>query len=106
MRIIEPFAERYNSWAVWNARVDIAPEGALVRRAAATNNSPPRAPCDSSELVVNAVSFVDTFWIGRYIGVDALARGAAGSIFWIWLIISIGEIVSVGISAVAARRHP
>lgn len=47
---------------------------------------------------------VDTFWIGRYLGADALAA-ATSSIFWIWLVISIGELVSIGVDAIAARRH-
>jgi len=47
---------------------------------------------------------VDTFWIGRYLGADSLAAVTA-SIFWIWLVISIGEMVSIGVDAVAARRH-
>ena len=47
---------------------------------------------------------VDTFWIGRYLGADSLAA-VTGSIFWIWLVISIGEMVSIGVDAIAARRH-
>ncbi len=47
---------------------------------------------------------VDTFWIGRYLGADALAA-ATSAIFWAWLVISIGEMVSIGLDAIAARRH-
>lgn len=47
---------------------------------------------------------VDTFWIGRTLGADALAAATA-SIFWIWLVISIAEMVSIGLDAAAARRH-
>ncbi len=47
---------------------------------------------------------VDTFWIGRSLGADALAA-VTGAIFWVWLVISIGEMVSIGLDAVAARRH-
>jgi putative MATE family efflux protein len=47
---------------------------------------------------------VDTFWIGRYLGADSLAA-VTGSIFWIWLVISIGEMVSIGVDAITARRH-
>ena len=47
---------------------------------------------------------VDTFWIGRYLGADSLAA-VTSSIFWIWLVISIGEMVSIGVDAIAARRH-
>lgn len=47
---------------------------------------------------------VDTFWIGRYLGANALAA-VTGSIFWIWLVISLGEMVSIGVDAITARRH-
>lgn len=47
---------------------------------------------------------VDTFWIGRYLGADSLAA-VTGSVFWIWLVISIGEMVSIGVDAIVARRH-
>jgi putative MATE family efflux protein len=47
---------------------------------------------------------VDTFWIGRTLGAESLAA-VTGAIFWVWLVISIGEMVSIGLDAVAARRH-
>jgi putative MATE family efflux protein len=47
---------------------------------------------------------VDTYWIGRTLGAQALAA-ATSAIFWIWLVISAGELVSIGLDAVAARRH-
>jgi putative MATE family efflux protein len=47
---------------------------------------------------------VDTFWIGTRIGPTALAA-ASTAVFWVWLIVSIAEMVNVGLTAVAARRH-
>jgi putative MATE family efflux protein len=53
---------------------------------------------------MTAIHNIDTFWIGRTLGADALAAATA-SIFWIWLVISIAELVSIGLDATAARRH-
>jgi putative MATE family efflux protein len=61
-------------------------------------------PAIAANLLLTLFHSVDTFWIGRYMGADALAA-VTGSIFWIWLIISIAEMVSIGMSAVVARRH-
>jgi putative MATE family efflux protein len=46
----------------------------------------------------------DTFWVGRTLGPDALAAVSLAS-YTVWVIISIGELVGVGLTAVAARRH-
>ncbi|HVP70212.1 MAG TPA: MATE family efflux transporter [Gemmatimonadaceae bacterium] len=46
----------------------------------------------------------DAFWVGRSIGPTGLAA-VSTSIFWVWAIVSLSEMVSVGITAVAARRH-
>jgi putative MATE family efflux protein len=61
-------------------------------------------PAIAANLLMTTFHTVDTFWIGRYLGADSLAA-VTGSIFWIWLIISIGEMVSIGVDAIAARRH-
>lgn len=47
---------------------------------------------------------VDTYWIGRHLGATALAA-ATSSVFWIWLVISIAELVSIGAGAIVARRY-
>lgn len=47
---------------------------------------------------------VDAYWIGTHIGADALAAVSV-AVFWIWLVIAVAEMVNVGITAVAARRH-
>ena len=46
----------------------------------------------------------DTFWVGRILGADALAAVSLAS-YAVWVIVSIGELVGVGLTAVAARRH-
>ncbi len=61
-------------------------------------------PAVVANLLMTMFHTVDTFWIGRYLGADALAA-ATSSVFWIWLAISIGEMVSIGVDAIAARRH-
>src|SRR5437868_3617619 len=47
---------------------------------------------------------VDSYWIGTRLGATALAAATA-SIFWVWLGISVAEMLSVGLTALAARRH-
>ena len=48
-------------------------------------------------------SSVDAFWVGTRIGAAGLAA-VSTSLFWIWMIISLAEMVGVGLTAVAARR--
>lgn len=47
---------------------------------------------------------VDTYWIGRHLGATSLAA-ATSSVFWIWLVISVAELVSIGSGAVVSRRY-
>ncbi|HEX6614775.1 MAG TPA: MATE family efflux transporter [Gemmatimonadales bacterium] len=49
-------------------------------------------------------NITDTFWVGRTLGADALAAVSLAS-YVVWVIVSIGELVGVGLTAVAARRH-
>ena len=49
-------------------------------------------------------NITDTFWVGRTLGPDALAAVSLAS-YTVWVIVSIGELVGVGLTAVAARRH-
>ena len=49
-------------------------------------------------------SSVDAFWVGTQIGADGLAA-VSTSLFWIWMIVSLAEMIGVGLTAVAARRH-
>jgi putative MATE family efflux protein len=48
-------------------------------------------------------SSVDAFWVGTRIGPTGLAA-VSTSLFWIWMIISLAEMIGVGLTAVAARR--
>lgn len=73
-----------------------APLGVTIRRVA--------VPAVIANLLMTAFHTIDTFWIGRSLGAEALAAVTA-SVFWVWLVISIGELVSIGLDAIAARRH-
>lgn len=61
-------------------------------------------PAVASMLLMTLFYTVDMLWIGRFLGATALAAATA-SVFWIWLVISIAELVSIGLTALAARRH-
>ena len=61
-------------------------------------------PAVASSLLMTLFSSVDAFWVGTRIGPAGLAA-VSTSLFWIWMIISLAEMVSVGLTAVAARRH-
>ena len=61
-------------------------------------------PAVASSLLMTLFTSVDMYWVGRYLGASALAA-VSTSVFWIWLVIAAGEMVSVGLTAVAARRH-
>jgi len=81
-----------------------APIGALVSEPLPQTIRRVALPAIAANLLMTTFHTVDTFWIGRYLGADSLAA-VTGSIFWIWLVISIGEMVSIGVDAIAARRH-
>ena len=49
-------------------------------------------------------SSVDAFWVGTKIGATGLAA-VSTSLFWIWMIISLAEMIGVGLTAVASRRY-
>ncbi len=61
-------------------------------------------PAVASNLLMIVFSVVDAFWVGQRLGAVALAA-VTTSLFWIWLFISIAEMVGVGLTAFAARRH-
>lgn len=46
----------------------------------------------------------DTFWVGRTLGSSALAAVSLAS-YSVWALVAVGELVGVGLTAVAARRH-
>jgi putative MATE family efflux protein len=61
-------------------------------------------PAVASSLLMTLFFSVDTFWIGTRVGASGLAA-ASTAVFWIWLLVSIAEMVSVGLTAVASRRY-
>ena len=61
-------------------------------------------PAVASTLLMTLFATVDAYWVGTRIGPRGLAA-VSTSIFWVWMLISCAEMVSVGLTAVAARRH-
>ena len=61
-------------------------------------------PAVASMLLMTIFSSVDAYWVGTRIGSSGLAAVTA-AVFWIWLVVSLAEMVSVGLTAVAARRR-
>ena len=49
-------------------------------------------------------NLIDSIWVGRLIGLAALAAVSTAG-FYIWVALSLGEMVEIGLIAVAARRH-
>ncbi len=61
-------------------------------------------PAVASALLLTAFVSLDSAWVGHFVGAAGLAA-VSTSIFYIWVIVSLAEMVSVGLTAVAARRH-
>src|SRR4051812_38762227 len=61
-------------------------------------------PAVASSLLMTLFSSVDAFWVGTRIGPTGLAA-VSTSLFWIWMIISLAEMIGVGLTAVASRRR-
>jgi putative MATE family efflux protein len=61
-------------------------------------------PAVASNLLQTLFASVDAFWVGTRIGSAGLAA-VATSLFWIWMVIALAEMIGVGLTAVAARRH-
>jgi putative MATE family efflux protein len=61
-------------------------------------------PAVASALLITAFNSLDAAWVGHLIGGPGLAA-VSTSVFWIWLLVSVAEMVSIGLTAVAARRH-
>jgi putative MATE family efflux protein len=49
-------------------------------------------------------NLIDAIWVGRLLGPAALAAVSTAG-FYVWILLSLGEMVEVGLVAVAARRH-
>jgi putative MATE family efflux protein len=61
-------------------------------------------PAVASSLLMTLFFSVDAFWVGTRVGSTGLAA-VSTAVFWIWLIVSIAEMVNVGLTAVASRRY-
>jgi putative MATE family efflux protein len=61
-------------------------------------------PAVAGTLLMTAFGTADAYWVGTRIGGRGLAAVSI-SVFWIWAIIALAEMVAVGLTAVAARRH-
>lgn len=61
-------------------------------------------PAVASSLLMTLFFSVDMYWIGSRVGSEGLAA-ASTAIFYVWLLISIAEMVNVGLTAVAARKY-
>ncbi|MEP6832198.1 MAG: MATE family efflux transporter [Gemmatimonas sp.] len=61
-------------------------------------------PAVVANLLMTTFHNVDTYWIGRHLGATSLAA-VTSSVFWIWLVISVAEMVSIGAGAVVSRRY-
>ncbi|HEY6091415.1 MAG TPA: MATE family efflux transporter [Gemmatimonadales bacterium] len=49
-------------------------------------------------------NIIDSIWVGHLIGPAALAAVSTAG-FYVWVALSLGEMVEIGLTAVAARRH-
>jgi len=83
---------------------DNAAVGALTRGELPSVIASVAFPAVASMLLMTLFATADSYWVGRQIGPAGLAA-VSTSIFWVWVIISCAEMVSVGLTAVAARRH-
>jgi len=87
------------------------PLPAPERRASALLDGPLRPailrlalPAVATTLCQVLFNVVDMFWVGRTLGARALAAVSISS-YSIWAMTSLGELIGVGLTAVAARRH-
>jgi putative MATE family efflux protein len=61
-------------------------------------------PAVASSLLMTLFASVDAFWVGTRLGAEGLAA-VSTSLFWIWMMVALAEMIGVGLTAVAARRH-
>lgn len=61
-------------------------------------------PAVGTTLLQVLFNITDTFWVGRTLGPAALA-GVSSAGYSLWIIITTGELLGAGLTAVAARRH-
>ena len=61
-------------------------------------------PAVGAMLLMTLFASVDAFWVGKKLGPEALAA-VSTSLFYIWMAVALAEMIGVGLTAVAARRH-
>lgn len=61
-------------------------------------------PAVASALLTLVFLLVDIFWVGRILGPTALAAVSTAG-FAVWMLAALAEMIAVGLTAVAARRH-
>jgi putative MATE family efflux protein len=61
-------------------------------------------PAVGASLLMTLFASVDAFWVGKRLGPSALAA-VSTSLFYIWMAVALAEMIGVGLTAVAARRH-
>lgn len=61
-------------------------------------------PAVASNLLMTLFGSVDAYWVGTRVGAEGLAA-VSTSIFWVWMFVAVAEMIGVGLTAVAARRH-
>ena len=61
-------------------------------------------PAVASNVLMTIFASVDAYWVGTRIGAGGLAA-VSTAVFWIWMVIALAEMVSIGLTAIAARRH-
>ena len=77
---------------------------ALVRDPLARTVRRVALPAVASNLLMTLFASVDAFWVGTRVGSPGLAA-VSTAVFWIWGAVSLAEMVSIGLTAVAARRY-
>ena len=80
------------------------PQGALVGGPLSRTIIRLALPAVATTLLTLAFLLVDLFWVGRILGAEALAAVSTGG-FAVWIIAALAEMIAVGLTAVAARRH-
>jgi putative MATE family efflux protein len=61
-------------------------------------------PAIGSALLQLVFLLIDIFWVGRILGPAALAAISTAG-FAVWMLLAMAEMIGVGLTAVAARRH-
>ncbi len=80
------------------------PRARLVHGSLARTITTVALPAVASTVLMTVFGTADAYWVGTRLGARGLAAVSV-SVFWIWAMIALAELVSVGLTAVASRRH-